>query len=359
MRDQVTKQQAAVLGKFGHKSESNVVIIDEHELQRHQQLERLSASTSMGKAFQRDIVKAVDGLVGTGNKTSEVATKLADDCRRYSTEISSSSNSLKRGAQMYSQARGQVEMERDMMHRYLGLQVVEPLKAMVMGAPLEEARALMKQYERVRQEAQIQANQLYRRQSRARESGGDGEISSKIQEAEMKMEEYAATLSTLGKETASALIAVEAQQQKLTLQRLIAMVELERAFYLKGAEILEQVLAQMNAERSQTETTPPMGMREDVTGNASQQQANGKEDSAQRPPQNFQFFLAEVMFPFEAEATGEMSLTKGDFVVVRQVTAAGWAEGECKGKAGWFPATFVEHRQRVPASKIMEVGVTA
>ncbi|GBG65330.1 hypothetical protein CBR_g50366 [Chara braunii] len=297
VRDQVTKQQAAVLGKFGHKAESNVVIIGEQELQRHQQLERLSASTSMGKGFQRDIVKAVDGLVGTGNKTSEVATKLADDCRRYSTEASSSPFPLKRSAQLYSQARGQVEMERDMMHRYLGLQVVEPLKAMVMGAPLEEARALMKQYERVRQEAQIQASIL---------------------------------------------------------------VELERTFYLRAAEVLEQVLAQMNADRSQTDTTPPMGMREDITGNTTHQQANGKEESAQRsPPQAFQFFLAEVMFPFEAETVGEMTLTKGDFVVVRQVTGTGWAEGECKGKAGWFPSTFVEHRQRVPASKIMEVGVTA
>lgn len=31
-----------------------------------------------------------------------------------------------------------------------------------------------------------------------------------------------------------------------------------------------------------------------------------------------------------------------------QVTQSGWSEGECKGKAGWFPSEYVEKRQRVP-----------
>ena len=38
-----------------------------------------------------------------------------------------------------------------------------------------------------------------------------------------------------------------------------------------------------------------------------------------------------------------------------QVTNNGWAEGECKGEAGWFPFEFVERRDRVLASKVAEV----
>lgn len=33
-----------------------------------------------------------------------------------------------------------------------------------------------------------------------------------------------------------------------------------------------------------------------------------------------------------------------------QVSPSGWSEGECKGKAGWFPSAYVEKRQRIPVS---------
>lgn len=33
-----------------------------------------------------------------------------------------------------------------------------------------------------------------------------------------------------------------------------------------------------------------------------------------------------------------------------QVSPSGWSEGECKGKAGWFPSGYVEKRQRIPTS---------
>lgn len=35
-----------------------------------------------------------------------------------------------------------------------------------------------------------------------------------------------------------------------------------------------------------------------------------------------------------------------------QVSSNGWAEGECKGKAGWFPHGYIERRDRVLASKV-------
>ena len=38
-----------------------------------------------------------------------------------------------------------------------------------------------------------------------------------------------------------------------------------------------------------------------------------------------------------------------------QVSNNGWAEGECRGKAGWFPYEFIEKRERVLASKVAQV----
>lgn len=43
------------------------------------------------------------------------------------------------------------------------------------------------------------------------------------------------------------------------------------------------------------------------------------------------------------------------FTMLYQVSNNGWAEGECKGKAGWFPFGYVERRERVLASKVAEV----
>uniref|UniRef100_A0A0E0CYH9 SH3 domain-containing protein n=1 Tax=Oryza meridionalis TaxID=40149 RepID=A0A0E0CYH9_9ORYZ len=59
----------------------------------------------------------------------------------------------------------------------------------------------------------------------------------------------------------------------------------------------------------------------------------------------------EVIHPFDAQADGELSISVGDYVVVRQVAPNGWSEGECKGKAGWFPSAYVEQRDKAPATK--------
>jgi hypothetical protein len=41
--------------------------------------------------------------------------------------------------------------------------------------------------------------------------------------------------------------------------------------------------------------------------------------------------------------------------VLEQVSNNGWAEGECMGKAGWFPFNYVERRERVHVSKVAAV----
>lgn len=42
-------------------------------------------------------------------------------------------------------------------------------------------------------------------------------------------------------------------------------------------------------------------------------------------------------------------------ISVSKVSNNGWAEGECKGRAGWFPFGYIERRERVLASKFAEV----
>jgi len=47
-----------------------------------------------------------------------------------------------------------------------------------------------------------------------------------------------------------------------------------------------------------------------------------------------------------------------DGFFVMQVSSTGWSEGECSGRAGWFPSSYVEKRQRIPASKVADAGLT-
>jgi hypothetical protein len=40
------------------------------------------------------------------------------------------------------------------------------------------------------------------------------------------------------------------------------------------------------------------------------------------------------------------------FLFLHQIAPNGWAEGECRGKAGWFPAAYVERRENIPPNKV-------
>jgi hypothetical protein len=64
-----------------------------------------------------------------------------------------------------------------------------------------------------------------RRQLRNKEIGGNANNTLKLQATEQKMGELASTMAVLGKKVAAAMTAIEAQQQRLTLQRSIAMVK--------------------------------------------------------------------------------------------------------------------------------------
>jgi hypothetical protein len=128
----------------------------------------------------------------------------------------------------------------------------------------------------------------------------------KLQTAEQKMGELTSAMAVLGKEAAAAMTAVEAQQQRLTLQRLIAMVEAERSYHQRIAEILDQLQAQMVSERQRSESnsTPggnaaasdmymPPPSYEDVKSNGGSHNAS---DAApvSKAAQKAMYFLAEV-----------------------------------------------------------------
>ncbi|KAL5563110.1 hypothetical protein UlMin_032857 [Ulmus minor] len=360
LREQVARQQQAVLKQFGGGGYggSDNLVTDQEELHQHQKLEKLYISTRAGKHYQRDIVRGVEGFIVTGSKQVEIGTKFSEDSRKYGAENTcTSGGTLSRAALSYGRARAQVEKERGNLLKALGTQVAEPLRAMVMGAPLEDARHLAQRYDRMRQEAEAQAIEVSKRQAKVRESPGNPENAMKLEAAEAKLQELKSNMGILGKEAAAAMAAVEAQQQRLTLQRLITMVEAERTYHQRILQILDQLEGEMLSERQRIEappspivenTMPPPPSYEEVNGVYASETRNGQRNS-------LDYFLGEVMHPYQAESEVELNLSVGDYVVVRKVSNNGWAEGECHGKAGWFPFGYVERRDRILASKVAEV----
>ncbi|XP_022899359.1 SH3 domain-containing protein 3-like [Olea europaea var. sylvestris] len=277
LREQVAKQQQAVIKQFsasGYES-SEVMVIDEIEMQTHQQLEKLYRSTRSGRV-------TILLLLSMNHCMS-----------------------------------------------FLGM-VLEPLRAMMGGSPLEDARHLAQRYSKMRQDAEAQAVEISRRQARVRESPIPENVA-KLHAAESRMHELKANMAVLGKEAAAALAAVESQQQRLTFQRLVAMVEGERIYHERVATILGNIEAEIVSDKQRKEAAPPV-------------------TPLNHSSEKTKYFLAEATHPFDAASEKELSLAVGDYIVVRKVNPSGWSEGECKGRAGWFPTAYVEKRQRIPTN---------
>ncbi|XP_048444286.1 disease resistance-like protein DSC1 isoform X2 [Pyrus x bretschneideri] len=159
LRDQVAKQQQAVFKQFsgGIYGGSDNVASDENEFQQHQKLEKLYISTRAAKHYQKEIVRGVEGYIVAGSKHVEIGTKLSEDSRKYGSEKTcTSGNTLARAVLSFGRARAQMERECGVLLKALGTQVAEPLRAMIVGAPLEDARHLAQRYARMRQEAEAQ-----------------------------------------------------------------------------------------------------------------------------------------------------------------------------------------------------------
>lgn len=364
LREQVARQQQAVFKQFGGGGYggSDNVVTDEAELMLHQKLERLYISTRAAKHFQRDIVRGVEGYIVTGSKQVEIGSKLSEDSRKYGIENTcTSGNTLSRAAVNFSRARVQMEKERENLLKSFGTQVAEPLRAMVMGAPLEDARHLAQRYDRMRQEAEAQVVEVSKRQAKVMDGNGSPELFARLEAAESKLQDLKSNMANLGKEAASAMAAVESQQQNMTLQRLISMIESERGYHEKVIQILDHLEGEMKSERQRIEAAPipttetpssspppPPPSYEQVNNTSPMQNGSNSNDLVN-------YFLGEAVFPYDAESDVELNLSSGDYVVIRKVSNNGWAEGECKGKAGWFPVEYVERRERVLATKVTQV----
>ncbi|KAL1554337.1 SH3 domain-containing protein 2 [Salvia divinorum] len=366
LREQVARQQQAVLKQFGAYGGSDNVMPDDAEFQQHQKLEKLYISTRAAKHFQRDIVRGVEGYIVTGSKQVEIGTKLSEDSRRYGVENTCTSGStLSKAASNFARTRAQMEKERGNLLKALGTQVAEPLRAMVMGAPLEDARHLAQRYDRMRQEAEAQAVEVARRQAKLREGNAHPDMAFKLETAESKLQDLKSNVATLGKEAAAAMAAVEAQQQRLTLQRLIAMVEAERAYHQRVLQILDMLEGEMMSERQRIESAPApapaaaaaIPSMDSMPAPPAYEEVNSLPTSPVQDGSTdaMGYFLGEVMYPYHAESDVELTLSVGDYLVIRKVSNNGWAEGECKGRAGWFPFGYIERRERVLASKFAEV----
>lgn len=60
--------------------------------------------------------------------------------------------------------------------------------------------------------------------------------------------------------------------------------------------------------------------------------------------------MAQVIAPYEATSTEQLSLQRGQLIMIRKKSETGWWEGELhvpgkKKQIGWFPATYVKVKQ--------------
>ncbi|KAJ6794771.1 SH3 domain-containing protein 2-like [Iris pallida] len=356
LREQVARQQQAVLkqfsGRYGHDS----ALADEAELQCYEELQMLFRSTRAAKHFQREIVRGVEGFISVCSKQMEIVTKLAEDCCKYGNEYQDSGFALAKASLEFGTSHISMEKEMDNLLRILGDQVFDPLRKMITAAPLDDARHLTHRYERIRRDVEAQTNEVLRRQSKSKEVSFNAEDAIKLQNAESRLSELKTALSAMGREATAAMTSVQARQQEVTYQRLLTMVDAERSYHQNVAVILDKLYAEMVLVKQHTESAVP------ESTNPSKVQAQNAKDpkftlSGDPPPANghkTEYFVAKVIHPFDAEADGELSLSVGDYVVVRQVAPNGWSEGECKGKAGWFPSAYIEHQDKAPASKVVE-----
>ncbi|KAI9177905.1 hypothetical protein LWI28_020497 [Acer negundo] len=357
LREQVAKQQQAVLKHLAHLGHEGVVI-DENELQCHQQLQNLYNSTRAAKHFQRNIVRGIEGYISVSLKQMEIVTKLAEDCCKHGTENQSFDTHVTRAALNFGTSHILMENERETLLGILGDQVSGPLRALITGAPLEDARHLTHRYEKIRQEVDSQAAEVLKRRSKIRDSEISAESATKLRSSEKRLTELKSTVSALGREATAAMLSVETQQQQITSQRLFAMVDAERTYHRHVISILEKLHAEMILEEQSDESSSQsMSLKMDVNLPPAHQNADSDDSNVHMDVnKDDEYFIGKVIHPFDAKADGELSLSIDDYVVVRQVAPTGWSEGENKGKAGWFPSAYVERQINAPANKIMEAN---
>ncbi|XP_031125052.1 SH3 domain-containing protein 1-like isoform X3 [Ipomoea triloba] len=312
LREQVAKQQQTILrhlGQLGHEA----VMVDEAELQCHQQLQNLYRSTRAAKHFQKDIVRGIEGYIATNKKQMQIARKLAEDCCKYGIENASDAPPLARAASIFGTSHAAMEDQRETMIGILGKQVSEPLRALINGAPLEDARHLTHRYDKMRQELETQASEVIRRQSKFRDASPESLV--KLKNAEARLTDLKSAMLVIGKEAAEAMLDVEEEQQQTTYKKLLTMVDAERSYHRSVIALLEKLHSEMVIEEQLNEpvlqsSSTPQREAHEMTSNGSLHQ---REDVKNRD-----YFIAKVLHSFDAQADGELSLEVDGYVVVRQ-----------------------------------------
>ncbi|XP_073304337.1 SH3 domain-containing protein 1-like isoform X3 [Primulina huaijiensis] len=360
LREQVARQQQVILrqlGQLGHEG----VMIDETDMHCHQQLQNLYKSTRAAKHFQRDIVRGLEGFISTSKKQMVRARKLAEDSCKYGIENQDSTHALARIASNFGTSHASIEDHGETMLGILSYQVSEPLRALMNGAPLEDARHLTHQYDRMSQEIEIQAAEVIRRQSKFRDSSAESAL--KLKNAKKRLSELKSSMLALGREATAAMLSVEDQQQESTFQKILSMVDAERSYHQNAVALLEKLHSEMILVE-QTHDSSLQSENPSIKDNISpvnDEKVSIRSSSQNNVDKNDSYFLAKVIHSFDSQAEGELNLEVDDHVVVRQFTriwkvaSSGWSEGECKGNTGWFPSAYVTKIDRVvPASKLLE-----
>ncbi|XP_075506027.1 SH3 domain-containing protein 1-like isoform X2 [Primulina tabacum] len=367
LREQVARQQQVILrqlGQLGHEG----VMIDETDMHCHQQLQNLYKSTRAAKvnswgiillpaifcrAFPEGYCPWVRRLHFNEQKTN--ARKLAEDSCKYGIENQDSTHALARIASNFGTSHAAIEDHGETMLGILSYQVSEPLRALMNGAPLEDARHLTHQYDRMSQEFEIQAAEVIRRQSKFRDSSAESAL--KLRNAEKRLSELKSSMLALGREATAAMLSVEDQQQESTFQKILSMVDAERSYHQNAVALLEKLHSEMilveHTDYSSLQSENP-SIKDNISP-VNDEKVSIRSSSQNNGDKNDSYFLAKVIHSFDSQAEGELTLEVDDHVVVRQVASSGWSEGECKGNKGWFPSAYVTKIDRVvPASKLLE-----
>ncbi|KAL2901060.1 SH3 domain-containing protein 2 [Bienertia sinuspersici] len=332
LREQVAKQQQALRRQFGH-FDPDSFWVDEAEIACRDQLHKLYTCTTAAKHFEKDIVHGIEGIVSVTSKQREIERKFAQDCSRYGLKV--------------------IAVLSPWQKRPCVL-VCNPLRALVQSAELEDARLLVRRYDKLWQEVEAQAADVLRLRSKFSEGAKSDENFSKLQLAEEKLEDLKSRLMALGKEATSAMLSVEAHQQKITFRQLVVMLNAERSYHQNVLSALEKLLPEMlRLEQLSESELPEDAMQNhshglETEGNGDSVRSKGRctehEDSA--------CYVAKAVHPFDAEAEGELSLLVGDIVVVQQVILGGWSKGECNGNTGWFPSPYVQRLHEVSEGNV-------
>ncbi|XP_058062545.1 intersectin-1 [Anopheles bellator] len=101
--------------------------------------------------------------------------------------------------------------------------------------------------------------------------------------------------------------------------------------------------AEADSEVSQINTQPPPA----ATGNEENIRYSSMSMTSATPSLRRKGEVAQVIAPYEATSSEQLSLQRGQLIMIRKKTDSGWWEGELQAKGrrrqiGWFPATYVK-----------------